>query len=65
MSAFDALIASAPDEEDEPPPPEPLAAAPAPGVEEKKEAAIDEDTFYQDPLIQAALEKFEARILGT
>ncbi len=66
MSAFDALIANAPDEEDEPPPPEPVAAAPAPAVEEKKESSvIDEDTFYKDPLIQAALEKFEAKILGT
>ena len=67
MAAFDDLIANAPegsDEEEEPvfqtPKPE---AAPAP--EAKAVPKIEEDTFYKDPLIQAALEKFEAKILGT
>ncbi len=63
MSAFDALIASAPDEADEPAQPEPVKAA-APAAEEKPEpAAAAEDTFYKDPLIQSALEKFEAKIV--
>ncbi|MEP2775240.1 MAG: DNA polymerase III subunit gamma/tau [Luteolibacter sp.] len=63
LSAFDALIANAPDEEDEPEPiPTPAKAAePEPEPEPDK---IEEDTFYQDPLIQAALEKFEAKIVA-
>lgn len=59
LQSMDDLIANAPDEEDEPQPVK--AAAPAP--EEHKEAKIEEDTFYKDPLIQAALEKFEAKIV--
>ncbi|MGJ8634415.1 MAG: DNA polymerase III subunit gamma/tau [Luteolibacter sp.] len=58
---FADMIANAPDEEDEPEIPE---AAPV-AEEEAKEAVVDEDTFYKDPLIQAALVKFEAKILGT
>lgn len=64
MSAFDDLIANAPDEADEPEEPAPVEKKqpePAAPAEEK----IEEDTFYKDPLIQAALEKFEARILST
>ena len=68
LSAFDALIESAPDEADFPEEPEPAPvpmkksepAAPAP-VETK----VIEDTFYQDPLIQAALVKFEAKFITT
>ena len=64
ISDFDALIANAPDEEDEPEPiPAQSSAAPAP--EPPKEEKIDGDTFYKDPLIQAALEKFEARFLAS
>ena len=55
--SMDDLIANAPDEEDEPE--QVKASAP----EEKPEPAIEEDTFYKDPLIQAALEKFEAKIV--
>ncbi len=62
MSAFDDLIANAPDEADEPDEPEPVKAA-DPAPEETPEAVVDEDTFYKDPLIQSALEKFEAKIV--
>ena len=62
LSAFDALIANAPDEEDEPEAPEPVQAT-AIAPEEKPEPAIEEDTFYKDPLIQSALAKFEAKIV--
>lgn len=66
LSAFDALIESAPDEEEFPEEPspapvlktEPATAAPA-------ETKVIEDTFYQDPLIQAALVKFEAKFITT
>lgn len=65
MAAFDDLIANAPEGGDEEPTfqaPKPEASpAPQPKAEEK----IEEDTFYKDPLIQEALEKFEAKILGT
>ncbi len=62
LSDFDDLIANAPDEADEPAEPEPIAIAP-PAPAEKAPETIAEDTFYKDPLIQAALEKFEAKIL--
>ena len=66
LSAFDALIESAPDGEDEPEPaPIREQKAPEPAPEEEKPAVIDEDTFYKDPLIQSALEKFEAKIVGS
>ncbi|MFD2257755.1 DNA polymerase III subunit gamma/tau [Luteolibacter algae] len=65
LSAFDELIANAPDEEDEPEPEPVRQEVPAPPAEEKKPKTIDEDTFYKDPLIQQALEKFEAKILGS
>lgn len=72
LSAFDMMIADAPDVSEMPPaaepppwkndkpaateekPPEP--AAPAPN--------ILEDAFYNDPLIQAALVKFEGKVLA-
>lgn len=66
LSDFDALIANAPDEADFPEEPAPAPvkkaepAAPAP-----VEVKAVEDTFYQDPLIQAALVKFEAKFLTT
>lgn len=62
LSAMDALIANAPDEADEPDVPEPVKTA-DPATEEKPEPTINEDTFYKDPLIQSALEKFEAKIV--
>jgi DNA polymerase-3 subunit gamma/tau len=65
LSDFDALIENAPDEEEaeEAPATEPQAAATESAAQ--PEAPVEEDTFHKDPLIQAALEKFEAKILGT
>jgi DNA polymerase-3 subunit gamma/tau len=65
LSDFDALIESAPDEDDSPEEPEPepakksIPAPPPPAAEAK----VVDDTFHQDPLIQAALVKFEAKFL--
>jgi DNA polymerase-3 subunit gamma/tau len=63
LSAFDALIESAPEGDDEyeipPPAAAPKTEAPAP----KPEEPAQEDTFYKDPLIQAALVKFEAEFV--
>lgn len=61
LSDLEKMIESAPDEAEEPEPiPAATKAAPEPEPEPEK---IDEDTFYKDPLIQAALEKFEAKII--
>ncbi len=71
LSAFESMIADAPEVSELPPaqepppwkndkpsaqemPPEPSAPAPA----------ISEDSFYNDPLIQAALVKFEGKVLN-
>ncbi len=65
MSAFDQLIAEAPEESASPPAPEP-----PPWKEEAKPEAPSapeppaEDPFYQDPLVQSALEKFEGRVVS-
>jgi len=67
LPTMEELIAAAPDvspelpEEPKPAPapaPEPPPAAPA-----QKAAPAADDTFHKDPLIQLALEKFEARIV--
>jgi len=68
LSAFDALIESAPegDEEEIPAPataPISKAPAPAPAPAAKPAEPIQEDTFHKDPLIQAALVKFEAEFV--
>ncbi len=65
IAALDSLIEAAPEVTEPPPPPEPppwkeqAKETPAP-VEEKP--ATDE-AFYQDPLIQSALEKFKGKIV--
>ena len=69
FSAFDSLIDAAPEESElppapEPPPweeskPKPTAAAPPP----EPVAAVVDDSFYNDPLIQSALVKFEGKVL--
>lgn len=68
LSAFDALIESAPDEADFPEEPAP-APAPVkksePATPAPAEAKVVDDTFHQDPLIQAALVKFEAKFITT
>ena len=67
MAAFDDLIANAPEGSDEDEEPsfqstKPETTAPP---QPKADNKIEEDTFYKDPLIQSALEKFEAKILRT
>lgn len=65
LSDFDALIANAPDEEDEPEPAPISTQSSTPSTPEPpKDEKVIEDTFYKDPLIQAALEKFEAKIVA-
>jgi DNA polymerase-3 subunit gamma/tau len=66
MAALEDLIANAPEgsEEEEAPAFQP-AKTETPAPQPKAEEKTAEDTFYKDPLIQAALVKFEAKILGT
>lgn len=64
LSAFDALIENAPEDDEEEIPASaaaPKAEAPAPAP--KAEEPVQEDAFYKDPLIQAALDKFEAEFV--
>lgn len=64
LSAFDALIENAPDEDDFPEEPAPAPVKkPEPATPAPSEAKVVDDTFHQDPLIQAALVKFEAKFL--
>jgi DNA polymerase-3 subunit gamma/tau len=66
LSAFDALIEGADDEEDIPAPataPISETPAPAPAPAAKSVEPAQEDPFYKDPLIQAALVKFEAEFV--
>jgi DNA polymerase III subunit gamma/tau len=65
LSAFDALIESAPDEADFPEEPKPEPVKPTTPEPTPAQSKVADDTFYQDPLIQAALVKFEAKILST
>jgi DNA polymerase-3 subunit gamma/tau len=66
IASFDSLIDAAPEVTEETPPAEP------PWKEEPKPAATPEpphapssdDTFHQDPLIQAALDHFEGRVVS-
>ncbi|MEX1114043.1 MAG: DNA polymerase III subunit gamma/tau [Akkermansiaceae bacterium] len=69
MSIFDSLIDAAPEVSEMP-----AAAEPAPWKSEKPAdepkapvaapAAVLEDAFHNDPLIQAALQKFEGKVLA-
>jgi DNA polymerase-3 subunit gamma/tau len=66
-SRLDDLIASAPDHPEEEPPPfaaPPVAAAPAVTVEQAKAATKSDasDAFYNDPLINKALEIFQGSL---
>lgn len=64
LSAFDALIENAPDESDFPEEPEPAPVKKSePTTPPPTEVKAIDDTFHQDPLIQAALVKFEAKFL--
>ena len=69
FAAFASLIDAAPEVSELPPPPEPVKAeAPAAAAllppEQPVVSAATEDAFYNDPLIQAALEKFEGKIVA-
>ena len=61
---FDALMADAPEAPPEPEPEPVVAAAPVPDAKPEAEAPAEaaEDEFYKDPLIQKALEIFEAQL---
>ncbi len=67
LSALDSLIEAAPEHTDPPPAPETppwkdeAKAAPEP---EPEKPAVDE-SFYEDPLIKSALEKFEGKVVTT
>jgi len=62
LSAFDALIEGA-DDEDEVPVPAVVLNMETPASAPKTEEPAQEDTFHKDPLIQAALVKFEAEFI--
>lgn len=65
LAALDDMIANASDAEpEETPIPEAVKAAEPKPEPEQAPQKIDEDTFYQDPLIQAALVKFKAKIVS-
>jgi len=63
LAGFASLIAAAPEASEPPPAPEP-----PPWKEEPEPAPapspLPADTFYQDPLIQSALEKFEGKVVS-
>jgi DNA polymerase-3 subunit gamma/tau len=71
LSAFESLIEAAPEVAEAPP--APPVAEPPPWKEEEKPAAAPEpaapapanDTFHEDPLIQAALDNFEGRVVSS
>ncbi len=62
---LDHLIAAAPEESEPPPAPEPppWKEEATPAAEAPAPVAPAEDPFYQDPLIQAALENFEGKVV--
>jgi DNA polymerase III subunit gamma/tau len=71
LSAFDSLIEAAPEVSEMPPPPEPPWKSEKPAAAEVKApepapvaAAVADDTFHNDPLIQAALVKFEGKVVS-
>ncbi len=70
LSSFDSMIDAAPDFSESPAPPEPPPWKNDKPVAETKPpepipaASIVEDTFHNDPLIQAALVKFEGKVLN-
>ena len=70
LSAFDSMIADAPEVSEAPAPAEPppwkndKPAAEIKAPEPIPAAAMIEDTFHNDPLIQAALIKFEGKVLA-
>ena len=66
IESLGSLIDSAPEVSEPlaaPEPAKPETKTPAPESQAPKEPASD-DSFYQDPLVQAALKKFEGKIVG-
>ena len=66
LESLESLIESAPEASDPVEAPEPKKPEPKAQVVEPptpKESSTD-DSFYQDPLVQAALKKFEGKIVG-
>lgn len=69
LSSFDSLIDAAPEVSEMPPPPEPPWKTEKPAVEVKAPEPVPvaapaaDDTFHNDPLIQAALVKFEGKVV--
>ena len=67
LFSLDSLIAAAPEEVSEPPPAPaapPWQASPTPAPPAPTPPPPAQDPFYDDPLIQAALQKFEGKILN-
>ncbi|MEX1048997.1 MAG: DNA polymerase III subunit gamma/tau [Akkermansiaceae bacterium] len=68
MSTFDSLIDAAPEVSEMPPPPEPPWKNDKPAAAKPPEpvpaAVIVDETFHNDPLIQAALVKFEGKVVS-
>ena len=64
LSTLDNLIADAPDERADDPTPPPTAQSPTPKAAEpaKKTEPVPQDDFYQDPLIQDAVEIFKGKL---
>jgi DNA polymerase-3 subunit gamma/tau len=64
LASLDSLIEAAPETSDPPPAPEPPPWREEPKPASPPPPAPVEDTFHQDPLIQAALVKFEAKFVS-
>jgi DNA polymerase III subunit gamma/tau len=68
LASFDSLIEAAPEVSDLPPPPEPSPPKPekveVKAPEPPAPIAPADDVFYNDPLIQAALIKFEGKVVN-
>ena len=67
MDAFELLIDAAPEESEPPLEPEPPPWSEQPKPEPTPEPPTTpaaEDTFHQDPLVQAALEQFEGKFVS-
>jgi DNA polymerase-3 subunit gamma/tau len=65
LDVFELLIDAAPEESEPPPQPPPTPRKEDPRPEpEPSPTPPAEDTFHQDPLIQAALEKFEGKFVS-
>ncbi len=67
LSGFDSMIDAAPDSSASPPPEIPSASKPVAEIKPAEPTPVvsaADDAFHNDPLIQAALVKFEGKVLG-